>query len=74
MNLTTIMLGYIIYYDDDRGTLSKHNWLCSFIFFCVWAFWRYNVIYLSLLQKGEVQKDFGWGNRIATWLYYVRFF
>nr|CAH0108384.1 unnamed protein product [Daphnia galeata] len=22
-------------------------------------------------RKGEVQKDFGWGNRIATWLYYM---
>lgn len=22
-------------------------------------------------RKGEVQKDFGWGNRIATWLFYM---
>ncbi|KAK4030537.1 hypothetical protein OUZ56_023780 [Daphnia magna] len=22
-------------------------------------------------RKGEIQKDFGWGNRIATWLFYM---
>ena len=71
MNLTTIMLGYYLLWWQSRDICL--NTIDSVPLFC-FVFGRFDVIYLSLLQKGEVQKDFGWGNRIATWLYYVRFF
>jgi len=54
----------------DYARVKNKNCTLTSIFFKLNSFpkiWSFR----SNQQKGEVQRDFGWGNRIATWLFYA---